>query len=193
MYQKVRQTVEEAEKVRVLIEEVFNSNTRPVLTHNDLSTLVDRIKTFPFELEKTGMLTEQLRRANTILDELKFDDLTVKICENLINRERSLLFEIVDMKLIREMQSVIRWLPKLSANYPSLEAAKKIVDEGYSMPGFEINKAFLARLEKFEKDLEHARRLDVQAQEYLNSPDHTDFVQVDCFVENMRFEGKANN
>ena len=95
------------------------------------------------------------------------------------------------MRLIREMQKVIRWLPRLSQNYKGLDEAQKILDEAYNMPGFEINNAFMQRLKRFEADLEQARRYNTQAQEYLNSPDHTNFVTIDCFVENMRFEGKA--
>lgn len=186
MYQNVRQTIDEAEKANVLIQEVFNSNSRPILTHNDLSVLVERIKTFPFMLEKTGMIREQLRKVNSILDELKDEDLTIGVCENLIHREKSLLFEVSDMKNIRQLQKVIRFMPKLSRNYQGIEEAQKVLEEGYALEGFECNKAFLARLKCFETDLEMAMRFASTATEYLEAPDNSDMEVIGEFLEGIQ-------
>ena len=129
MFQQVRQTVEEAEKAQGLVHEVFDAKTRPCLSREDLSSFCDKIKNFPFQLEKTNLLLEELSKADSVLDELRDDDLSFTTCEVLIAREKSLKLDIIDMKRIRELQKVIEFLPKIEAKYRSIDDAKKVVDE----------------------------------------------------------------
>ena len=75
------------------------------------------------------MLFEELKRADLILEELKDDDLSFSTCEVLIEKEQSLKLDIIDMKKIRELQEVIRFLPKLDLTYTSLDDATKVIEE----------------------------------------------------------------
>jgi len=62
MFQNVRKTVEEAEKAQVLIQEVFEAKTRPVISRDDLSSFCAKIEQFPFKLQKTDLLREELEK-----------------------------------------------------------------------------------------------------------------------------------
>ena len=112
-----------------MVQEVFDAKTRPCLSRSDLKSFCEKIKSFPFKLAKTDLLFEELKRADLILEELKDDDLSFSTCEVLIEKEQSLKLDIIDMKKIRELQEVIRFLPKLDLTYTSLDDATKVIEE----------------------------------------------------------------
>ena len=112
-----------------MVQEVFDAKTRPCLSRSDLKSFCEKIKSFPFKLAKTDLLFEELKRADLILEELKDDDLSFSTCEVLIEKEHSLKLDIIDMKKIRELQEVIRFLPKLELTYTSLDDATKVIEE----------------------------------------------------------------
>ena len=128
-FQQVRQTVEEAEKARVLVSEVFEGKMRPCLSRDDLASFCHKVKSFPFRIERTELLEDELSKVDSVLDELKDDDLSFDTCEALVAREKALRLDIIDMKKIRELQSVIKFLPKLDKTFHSLEEAKTVLDQ----------------------------------------------------------------
>jgi hypothetical protein len=66
-FQELRQTVEEAQKAHLLVAEVFDAKARPCLSMADLKSFCEKIKQFPFKLEKTELLVEELNKAKLVL------------------------------------------------------------------------------------------------------------------------------
>ena len=83
----------------------------------------------PNFIQKFLTLLKNGVKVDSILDELKDDDLSFGTCEALVAREHSLKLDIIDMKKIRELQKVIKFLPKLNEKYKSIEEAKKVIDQ----------------------------------------------------------------
>ena len=97
-----------------------------------------------------------------ILEELKDDDLSFSTCEVLIEKEHSLKLDIIDMKKIRELQEVIRFLPKLELTYTSLDDATKVIEEVIFSP-FSI---FWSSLKKIVSNFQNLIFLDLRINDF---------------------------